>query len=242
MKKVYLTGITGTVAPYIKEALLLNGFIVNDKHIRINKNEDILNLKSYLELIEPDLIIHAALGPLEVVEMFATYAKANNIGFIYISTVSVYQDNEGGPYYIEDEIKVKNEYGLYKYNGEQRALAINPNAHIIRLGWQISPIADSTTNNMFKFIKDNTDQQNNINVSDEFYPSVSFLDETAAAIIKIINKPAGLYLVNGNHQYSLFEIISILKKKFNLDINVVKDNTFKRNDIMIDNRIKVNLF
>ncbi len=181
MKKVYLTGITGTVAPYIKETLLNQGYFVNDTHIRINGSEDILKLKNHIEQLQPNFIIHLALGPIEVVEMLARYAKANSIAFIYISTVSVFEDNDGGPYYIKDEVKVKNNYGLYKYSCEQRALSIYHNSHIIRLGWQISPKADDKSNNMFKFIKENTDQSGNIKVSDEFYPSASFLDDTALA-------------------------------------------------------------
>jgi GDP-D-mannose dehydratase len=49
MKKVYLTGITGTVAPYIKEALVKEGYFVSDNHIRINVTEDILKLKTHVE-------------------------------------------------------------------------------------------------------------------------------------------------------------------------------------------------
>lgn len=239
MKKVYLTGITGTVAPYIKEALVKEGYFVSDNHIRINVTEDILKLKTHVEQLWPNLIIHLALGPIEVVEMFATYAKANNISFVYISTVSVFEDNKGGPYYKEDEVKVKNDYGLYKYKCEQKALSIYRETHIIRLGWQISPKADSKSNNMFKFIKDNTDQQGNIKVSNKFYPSTSFLDQTALAVVDIIKKPAGLYLVNSNSKYSLYQILGMLKQRFNLKINIIKDDSFQRNDIMIDDRVKI---
>ena len=43
MKKVYLTGITGTVAPYIKEVFLKEGYHVDDTHIRINHIKDNTN-------------------------------------------------------------------------------------------------------------------------------------------------------------------------------------------------------
>ena len=239
MKKVYLTGITGTVAPYIKDALFHQGYHVEHKHFRINNIEEIDHIKSYLKQLKPDVIIHAALGPVEVTEMFAKYAKIHNSSFIYISTVSVYEDNKGGPYVKEDDIKVKNAYGLYKYTSEQRALAINSNSYIIRLGWQISPEKNTTSNNMFKFIKDNTDEHNNIAVSDLFYPSASFLNDTADAIIEIIKKQPGTYLVNGNPKYSLFEILHILKNRFQLDINIVKNNNFKRNDLMVDPEVHI---
>ncbi len=239
MKKVYLTGITGTVAPYIKEAFLKEGYHVDDTHIRINRLEEIQTLKHHIKEIQPDLIIHAALGPIETTEMLAAYSYLKNIPFVYLSTVSVYEDNSGGPYDKESQIHVKNEYGLYKYTSEQRTLMINPNTYIMRLGWQISPKADATTNNMFKFIKDNTNQEGIITVSNQFYPSASFLDDTATAVIDVIKKPPGLYLVNGNPKYSLYEILHLLKDKFKLDITIQKDDTFQRNDLMIDHEVKV---
>lgn len=239
MKKVYLTGITGTVAPYIKDALVHQGYHVEHQHFRINNIEEINQMKSYLEQLKPDLIIHAALGPIEITEMFAMYSKNHHIPFVYISTVSVYEDNDGGPYFKDDDIKVKNAYGLYKYTSEQRVLASHSNSYIIRLGWQISPEKNPTSNNMFKFIKEHTDENHNIAVSDLFYPSASFLNDTADAIIEIINKQPGTYLVNGNPKYSLFEILHILKERFQLDINIFKENTFKRNDIMVDPEVRV---
>lgn len=239
MKKVYLTGITGTVAPYIKDALFHQGYYVNHKHFRINNIEEIDQIKSHIEHLKPDVIIHAALGPIEVTEMIAMYSKIHQVPFVYISTVSVYEDNNGGPYFKEDDIMVKNAYGLYKYTSEQRALSINSNSYIIRLGWQISPEKNTTSNNMFKFIKDNTDEKNNIAVSDLFYPSASFLNDTADAIVEIIKKQPGIYLVNGNPRYSLFEILHILRNKFQFDINIVKDNSLKRNDIMVDPEVRI---
>ena len=60
MKKVYLTGITGTVAPYIKEALLKEGYYVDDAHIRINHIKDIQTLKHHIKKLKNDMMIHAA--------------------------------------------------------------------------------------------------------------------------------------------------------------------------------------
>ena len=241
MTKVYLTGITGTVAPYIKEALLKEGYHVDDTHIRINHINDIQTLKSHIEKSKPDLIIHAALGPIETTEMLAEYSYLKNIPFVYISTVSVYEDNKGGPYHKEDTIHVKNEYGLYKYTSEQRAIMINPNTYTMRLGWQISPNADATTNNMFQFIKAHTNEHGIITVSNQFYPSASFLDDTANAVVDIIKKPPGLYLVNSNSKYSLYEILHLLKDKFKLHIEIQKDDTFQRNDLMIDHEVMIKL-
>ena len=88
-------------------------------------------------------------------------------------------------------------------------------------------------------IKDNINQEGIITVSNKFYPSASFLDVSADAVIDIIKKPPGLYLVNSNPRYSLYEILQLLKDKFKLDITIQKDDTFQRNDLMIDHEVKV---
>lgn len=238
--KVYITGITGTVAPYVKEEFQANGFDVFDKHFRINEETDIKELKDYIHQIKPDIIVHLALGPFSVVETLAEYAKANHIKFAYISTVSVYEDNAGGPYNKDTIVTVENEYGKYKYDCENIVRKIKPDSYIIRIGWQISDQGDSESNNMFNFIKNNTDDNNTITVSDQFFPSTSFLDETAKAIVNIITtKEPDLYLANSNKDKSLYDIVSMLKEQFHLDIEVVNDSTFSRNDIMIDNRVNI---
>ena len=193
-----------------------------------------------MEEIKPDLIYHLALGPVSYAELLASYSKENDIPFVYISTVSVFEDNDGGPYTKDTVVKAKNDYGKYKYDCENAVREIYKNSYIIRIGWQISEIGDSTSNNMFRFIKDNTNEQNEIIVSDESYPSVSFLNETVNTIRNITEscKP-DLYLVNSNTNKSLYDIVTMLCQTFGLGIKVINDSTFKRNDIMIDNRVNI---
>lgn len=237
MKKAFITGITGTVAPYLKEELIQDGYQVLDKHFRINEDSDLLYLNDYLIENKPDIIFHLGLGPLSFTENLVTYCKENEKDFVYISTVSVFEDNLGGPYYVDTKVTVKNDYGKYKYENELLVKRIKPDSYIIRIGWQISDKGDSESNNMLNFIKNNLNDKNEITVSDQFYPSTSFLDQTVKGIKSVLNNEPGLYFVNSNHDKSLYEIVMMLKKKFNLDIEVKKDSSFSRNDIMIDSRV-----
>lgn len=243
MKKAYITGITGTVAPYLKEELSTHGYVVYDKHIRINSDKELETLKLYLNQINPDYVFHLALGPISFSETLARYCKINDKTLVYISTVSVFEDNEGGPYYPSSTVTVTNEYGKYKYECEQAIMAILPSSYVIRIGWQISDKADSKTNNMFRFIKDNLNDYNEITVSDQFYPSTSYLHDTVEAIRTIVenNKP-DLYFVNSNLDKSLFDIITMLNESHNMNISVKADSTFSRNDIMIDERVLIKKF
>ena len=240
MKKAFITGITGTVAPYLKKELQSMGYEVFDKHYRINEEKDLEDLKLYLNEIKPDVIFHLALGPISFAETLALYAKENNIKFSYISTVSVFEDNSGGPYNVDTVVTVKNEYGKYKYECEQVVKVINLNSYIVRIGWQISEKADATTNNMFRFIKDNLNDKNEITVSDKFYPSASLLPVTVRGIVQAtFNHDPGLYFVNSNNGKSLYEILHTLKEKHRTNWIILKDNSFSRNDIMLDSRIEV---
>ena len=48
-----------------------------------------------------------------------------------------------------------------------------------------------------------------------------------------------LYLVNSNLDKSLYDIVTMLNKEYNMNINVLKDSSFERNDIMIDSRVHI---
>ena len=241
MKKVFITGITGTVAPYIKKELENNEYVVFDKHFHIIEN-DFNEVLNYLNKIKPSVILHLALGPIAYSKMLASYAKENDILFLYVSTVSVFEDNNGGPYTIDDKIHVKNDYGKYKYENELAIKDIKQDAFIVRIGWQISEIGDASSNNMFHFIKEQS-HQGVIKVSDKFYPSASFLVDTAKAVVDILmHKKPDLYLVNSNEDMSLYDIIKKLNIEYNLNLKVEIDDSFARNDIMIDHRVSINKF
>lgn len=238
--KAYVTGITGTVAPYIKEELIIHGYDVYDKHFRVESDDQLHELKKYLDEINPDVIFHLALGPFSVVELLSKYCETNSKSMVYISTVSVFEDNDGGPYTKDTVVTVTNNYGKYKYDCENIVKELCPNSHIIRIGWQISRELDKTSNNMFNFIFNNLNDNNEIVLSDKFYPSTSFLDDTARAVVDIYLKMnPDLYLVNSNKWQSLYEIVEMLNKRYNLNITVIKDSSFSRNDIMIDERVEI---
>jgi dTDP-4-dehydrorhamnose reductase len=237
-KKVYLTGLTGTVAPFLIKALHAKGFEVVGKHIRIEHDQDVTLSLADIALHRPQQIFHLALGPIMWAEALARYAFVNRLTFIYLSTASVFDDNAAGPYTIDTEVKAKAGYPLYKFQCEQAVKQVNPLAYILRIGWQIDPEQKTNTNNMFRFFKEQLDRQGKIVVSDTFFPSSSWLPDTANAIMASLDHPSGLFHLNGNH-HSLFAIAHYLKQRFNYDWVIEKDSHFSRNDVLLDQRIKV---
>jgi dTDP-4-dehydrorhamnose reductase len=239
MTRVYITGMTGTVAPYLRENLIQKGYEVVDTHIRINGLRDIQTSLDEIKKANVSMIFHLALGPIEWTKALVTYAVEHHIQFVYISTVSVFEDNAGGPYHIQDEVHVTNEYGLYKYTSEQLVQSIDSHAYIIRIGWQIDPHGNTQSNNMMKFFQDQINQNGVIQASQTYYPSCSMLDDTVEAMTQIVfNQPPGLYLVNANTQYSLYEIAAQLIEKWQLNWTLTTSD-FTRNDLMIDARVVV---
>ncbi|MCD4827709.1 MAG: sugar nucleotide-binding protein [Acholeplasmataceae bacterium] len=240
MNKAYITGITGTVAPYLKVELEKNGYKAYDKHIRINDDSDISLSIDYLREVKPNIVFHLAMGSKKWAEALSKYCFDHNIIFVYISTASVFEDNAGGPYRKDTVVTVTNDYGAYKYACENLVRKVNQNAYVLRIGWQISDKADMTSNNMFHFIKDQLDQYGSIHVSTCFYPSVSFLNDTVKAIRTTIeNNPADLYLINSNDTLSLYDIIQALKTRFNKEWKIQGNQDLCRNDIMIDERVQI---
>lgn len=235
----YITGLTGTVAPWLMRSLQKANVLPVGKHLHLSDISQIQDSLLDLGCQPIHYLFHLALGPIEWATALATYAFEKRIPFVYISTASVFDDNASGPYTIEAIPKPQSGYGLYKYQCEQAVKKVNPHAFIIRIGWQIDPNQNPTTNNMFKFFHDQRQTQGKITVSSRFYPSSSFLPDTTEAIAKIaLTMKPGLYHVNGNHTLSLYEIALKLKERYQLDWVIEKDDTFSRNDVLLDDRVQ----
>ena len=236
----YLTGMTGTVAPVLATTLIKHGYRIVGKHHRIEKDEDILVSLDDLNSTHPTIIVHLALGPIAWTKALALWAHQHQTMFVYVSTASVYDDQGNGPYTIDAPVYAKQGYGLYKFQCEQAVKEVNPLAYIVRIGWQIDPLCSETSNNMFRFFADQIRTQAKIVVSNQFFPSASFLPDTTAAIYQMIKSHSpGLYFINGNLHLSLYEIAVRLNQKYQRSWVIEKFDNFKRNDLLIDPRLPV---
>lgn len=239
----YVTGITGTVAPFLVHALKIKGFATGGQHIRVNEVQDIPLSLADIAFVKPTIIFHLALGPIAWAEALASHAYQHHLAFVYVSTASVFDDNAGGLYPLSATVNAKQGYGLYKYQCEQAVLKANPNAYVIRIGWQIDPQQRTDTNNMFRFFQDQINQQGKIVVSDQFFPSSSWLDHTSEALVNLTRDHlGGLYHLNGNMNDSLYAIASKLNRQFNKNWVIEKDDTFKRNDVLLDSIYPLSIF
>jgi dTDP-4-dehydrorhamnose reductase len=236
----YLTGMTGTVAPVLATTLSKHGYRIVGKHHRIEKDEDILVSLDDLNTTKPRIMVHLALGPIAWAKALALWAYQQQTKFVYVSTASVYDDQGNGPYTIHSPVEAKQGYGLYKFQCEQAVMEVNPLAYIVRIGWQIDPLCSETSNNMFRFFAEQIHTQGKIVVSNQFFPSASFLPDTTEAMYRMIQSYSpGLYFINGNRHLSLYDIAVRLNEKYQQSWVVEKLDNFKRNDMLIDPRLPV---
>ena len=236
--KAIITGMNGTVAPYVYEELLNHDFevIIWDRsQVDIHSFESVHN---FISLHQPDIFFHLATGPIEWLEAIVKSTDELNIRLLFTSTVSVFSEKGSGPYDITSIPNSEEDYGRYKIMCEQLITNHHHNAVIVRLGWQIG--AHARSNNMFHYVSYQHKTQGYIEASSKWVPSCSFLDESARVLVDCaLHFHPGLYMANSNRKYSFFEIVSFLKDKYHTDWNIKETTSFQRDDRMIDSRVKM---
>lgn len=225
--KAIITGMNGTLAPYIYEKFTDHGYemvVWNRSQVHI---DNLNQIKAFINKENPDLFLHIATGPPEWIELILQAIKPLNIPFLFTSSEAVYDSKQEGPFKVEDIPKSRQTYGKYKLKCEN---IINrdymENSYIIRLGWQIA--LHTHKNNMLAYLVN----EGHIKASKHWTPSASFMPDTAEGILEVLkNYPPDLYHIDSNHNnLSFYELVVSLKKAFMLPITIEEDNTFKHNN------------
>jgi len=234
--KALITGMNGTVAPALARHLKAAGVetaswdrskVPIDQH---DKNEEfILSQK-------PDWFFHIATGSPDWLVSAATICLKHNIKFLYTGSVSVFDGGKSGPFPLDRTPDATDDYGRYKADCERKLAAVNGNAIIARLGWQIGDAPGS--NNMIDFLTRTNKEKGEIEASTGWIPSCAFLLDTAAALHTLMMKfPAGLYQLEGNPGLSFFELVTKLNKLHGNPWKIVKKEESRRDIRMVDDRV-----
>lgn len=236
MKKAIITGTHGAVAPVVAEYFKNKGYgIVPFDRSKVDIS-DFNQLESFIVSTESELLLHFAMGSEQWAADMAKICCENNIKFLFTSTVDVLSDLKSGPYTTATKPYAESDYGKYKIRCEELIRRNNPNAYIVRLGWQIGSSAGS--NNMVDFLTNQMRENGVIRASKKWYPSCSFITDTARGIYYLLNseKP-DTYLLNSNLGYSFYQIVSMLCK-LHPEFKLEEDNSLIRDDRMLDDRVK----
>jgi dTDP-4-dehydrorhamnose reductase len=235
--KAIFTGLNGTVAPEVAKYFRSRGIEVIQYDRNVIPVDNAFEIEAFLKLHQPKMFLHFAMGTPEWAGLLAKLTFKLKIKFIYISTVSVYSGKQKGPITIDTLPDAEDNYGKYKRVSEETVLNHNKDAYILRIGWQIGIKPGS--NNMIDYLYKEMEKSSVIKASSKWYPSCSFMEDTASGIYDAItNHKEGIYLINSNDHFSFFEIVNHLSK-IHPTIKVLEQKDFIQDIRMIDNRIKI---
>jgi len=158
-----------------------------------------------------------------------------DIPMVFTSTVMVYTDNQPGPYTPETDPKAAEGYGAVKLRAEGVARAGHPGVRIARLSWQIGD--DFHGNQMLAQLAEQA-KGGSIAASNAWLPACAHLDDTAAALVRLLELPPGSYLLNSNTQWTYAQIVHALITHHGLNWTVTENSDYVHDQRMLDERVR----
>lgn len=248
--KAIITGASGTVGRALTAYLTQHGHTAVPWNRAQTPIDDYNAMECFIREQHPDVLFHLALPSVSSgrenegwwvnyhwTGELAWICRALSVRFVYTSTVMVYSDDAIGPFTPETIPDATSGYGSDKYQAENRALFQNPDSVIARLGWQIGEAVGGNT--MLDFLVNHMTQHGEIRASRRWLPACSFLPDTAGALVDLISKPAGVYLVNSNPRWSFYDIALALNTLHNGGWHITPDDSFVYDQRMLDPRVSI---
>jgi dTDP-4-dehydrorhamnose reductase len=247
--KLLITGANGTIGTQVTAWCRKNkiDYITWDR--KSVKLDDYNSMESFISKNKPDVLLHLAVAseptgidneswtvnytwPSEL----AWICKIHNIKFIFTSTVMVFSNHARGPFTMHSVPDAQEGYGYEKRLAEGRIFYQNPEARVVRLGWQI---AEKGSNSMLSWLDRQHEMNGFLSPSSKWYPSCSFIEDTVQALMEMPDKEPGLYMIDSNSSWTFKEIVQEIKKKFKRNWIIKDDDSFVYDQRMVDDRISI---
>ena len=223
--RLLVTGASGTVGRSLASALEAEGGTL----IAWDRSEvpidDYAAMDAFVIAVAPDALVHLAvasqpgheqLGPeqswlanYEWTSELAWITRQRQIPFVFTSTVMVFSDDTPGPYTIASPPTAEHGYGMQKRRAEARVFEQNPNARVVRLGWQIGH--ELHGNHMGAWLEARRDED--IPAAIRWMPACSFVDDSAVELLACLRRPPGLYMLDANEGWSFYDIARALRAR-----------------------------
>jgi dTDP-4-dehydrorhamnose reductase len=195
-------------------------------------------VRDFIRSTRPDWFLHIATGSPDWTEWAAQVCAEDQIKFLFTSSVSVFSDQQHGPFGVDVQPAAADDYGAYKIACEQRVQHANPQAIIARLAWQIGTAPGS--NNMIDFLHRTVQANGQIEASTHWYPACAFLEDTAGGVYRLIDTyEPGMYHLDGNPGLTFHQIVTSLNRLHGELWTIVPTATPVQNNRMLDDRISI---
>ncbi|UPQ89546.1 sugar nucleotide-binding protein [Vibrio sinaloensis] len=238
MKKVLMTGLSGSLGPKVAEQFTRRGWtVVEWNHHQISPDNQEQS-ETFWQEVDVDAVCHMAMGSEQWAQWLAQRSAWKSIPYLFVSTAMVFDAEQNGPYSIFSERNTKEEYGLYKMRSEDAIWAVNPSAMIARIGWQIHDVA--VGNNMLAHLDQQQNEKGFITASTAWLPATSHMEDTAIGFLQLIERnEAGLYHLDSNAKqgWSFYQLVCALKQKYAKPWQVIPSNDYQHDQRLHDDRI-----
>ena len=248
--KALLTGASGTVGRALTAHLRAAGHEVMAWDRGAAPPDDYAAMERFVRSVAPDVLFHLAIasqptgraGESHLINAYwpselAWLTRQRGVRFVFTSSVMVFSDDARGPFTPASVPDAAAGYGAEKREAEARVTAQNPEARIVRLGWQIGTDPDDGGNHMAAWCAAQMQQHGRIEASTRWLPACSFLDDTADALTEAATRRAGLYLVDGNDGWTFYDIACALAAKLRQPWPIVPTHAFAFDQRMQDPRL-----
>jgi len=229
--RILITGLQGTLAPRLAEALCAAGHELLAWDRRALDPEDGDAGARWLEAQRLDAIAHLGMGSAAWAGRLADHAAQQRLPMVFTSTAMVFHHEPDGPHAVTDARTAQDDYGRYKIACEDAVLAAHPGASVVRIGWQI----DSTRpgNNMLMALDDWQRREGRVAASSAWIPACSFMQDTAAALLQLLQAPrsGALHLdSNAEEGHNFADIVRALQRQFDRPAWQIQEHQDYRHD------------
>jgi len=213
--RVLVTGLQGTLAPRLAEALRAAGHGLQGWDRRTLDPEDADAGRQWLAAQRFDAIAHLGMGSAAWAGRLAAHAALHSLPMVFTSTATVFHHEPDGPHAVTAARTAQDDYGRYKIACEDAVLAAHPAASVVRIGWQIDP--SQPGNNMLMALDEWQRREGRVAASTAWIPACSFMVDTAAALLALLAAPQpGLVHLDSNAEegHSFAALVWALQLQF----------------------------
>ncbi|ATB27339.1 sugar nucleotide-binding protein [Melittangium boletus] len=246
--KALVTGAGGTVGARLCEDLERWGVeVVRWPRERVPV-DDYWAMEHFVRSVAPDVLFHLATASRPTgranESWFITYEWTSELAwicrqvgvrFVFASTAMVFSDHAPGPFTVDSVPDASEGYGYEKRRAEERVFQQNPEARVVRLGWQIDE--HPSGNNMLAALEAQARERGWVEASTRWFPACSFLDDTVRALQALAWAEPGLYLLDANERWSFHDIVRALNARRGGSWRVEPTEHFVFDQRMMDDRV-----